>query len=192
MIYFLDFDRTLFDTDAYLHTLPNHPGCASFKEELEEVLSQKRDDTVSGGEQRLEVWNKVSDAIRSGEISFAPGELSHFLYADVSEFLRMMGNEAIIVTYGEPERQKIKIESALSHIVRRTVLYIDMKSKAEFLSTWPGYYGQEAVLVDDRPQELEALMNAFPALKLFEMRRDAREGDGRWPVLHTLSDLPLV
>ncbi|MBP6860233.1 MAG: hypothetical protein KBC38_01560 [Candidatus Pacebacteria bacterium] len=190
MIRFLDFDRTLFDTDAYLASLPDEPACAPFREELLQTLASKREESVSGGEARIAVWDKVSEAIRSGALSFAPGYLSRFLYADTLETLRAYGNEAIIVSYGEKERQRVKIESALAGVVRLTVLYTGMESKAEFLSKWPGYYGASAVLVDDRPSELEALASALPALSLYEMRRDNGKGDGRWPVIHTLADLP--
>ena len=190
MIHFLDFDRTLFDTDAYAQSLIEEPGCASFKEELRAVFAQRRDDTLTGGVERTYVWNKVTEAFRSGTLSFPKGYLAKFLYQDVAEHLRNMGNEAIVVTFGEQNRQQKKIESALADIVRLTVLYTDTKNKAEYLASWPGYYGQEAIFVDDRPIELEALSSAFPNLKLFEMRRDGKAGDGRFSVIHSLSELP--
>jgi hypothetical protein len=62
--------------------------------------------------------------------------------------------------------------------------------KGEFLKHWPGYYGQEAIYADDRAYELEVMAGAFPAMRIFEMRRDGKEGDGRWPVIRTLHDLP--
>lgn len=190
MIYFLDFDRTLYDTDAHLASLPDEPGVAAFRDELAAVVSARRDETLTGGSERLAAWDKLSAAAESGALSYAPGALEKYLYQDVPEFLRAMGNEAIVITYGNPVWQKTKVESALANIVRTTVLYTGSVHKAEYLSTWPGYYGQEAVMVDDRPAELEALGARYPALKLFQMKRDGKEGDGRWPVIRSLAELP--
>ncbi|MDE1966136.1 MAG: hypothetical protein KGI41_02765 [Patescibacteria group bacterium] len=190
MLYFLDFDRVLFDTDAYNASLPDEPGCAPFADELRAVVSEKRDETLTGGAARIAAWEKVSDALSSGALTFAPGYLSRFVYKDVPELLRGLGNEAVIITYGEYERQRAKVESALSGIVRLTVLYTKDVPKAGFLASWPGYNGQKAVFVDDRVAELEALGARFPALALYEMRRDGKKGDGRWPVLRSLAELP--
>jgi hypothetical protein len=190
MMYFLDFDRALFDTDAYNQGLPDEGGCAPFAETLRTALKEGRDETLTGSTERQEAWKLVSEAIHSGALTFAPGYLSHFLYTDVPEFLREMGNEAIIVTYGEKERQRIKIESALAGVVRLTVLYTEHMSKASFLKVWPGYHGGPAIFVDDRVAELAELSTSFPKMKLFEMRRDGGAGDGRWPVIHSLAELP--
>jgi hypothetical protein len=48
----------------------------------------------------------------------------------------------------------------------------------------------QAIFVDDLAAHLEAVETAFPHVKLFEMRRDGGKGAGRWPVVHSLSDLP--
>ncbi len=160
------------------------------KEELAAVVAKRRDETLTGGTERLAAWDKLSAAAESGALAYAPGALEKYLYKDVSEFLRALGNEAIIITYGNAVWQKTKVESALANVVRTTVLYTGVLHKAEYLSTWPGYYGQEAVFVDDRPAELEALAAKYPALKLYQMVRDGSPGDGRWPVVRSLSELP--
>jgi len=200
-MYFLDFDRTLFDTDAYNASLADEPGCAPFREDILKVLSQKRDDTLVPPAERARVWGLVSEAIKSGALSFPPGYLERFLYADVAETLRSLGNEAVIITYGEEARQRLKIESALANAVRVTVLYTGDLSKANYLSSWPGYYGQEAAMVEDRTAELEALAEKFPKMKLFKIERGARppqsiegapsfESEGRWKTIHSLAELP--
>lgn len=190
MLYFLDFDRVLFDTDAYNASLADEPACTQFADELRAVISLSRDETLTGGGERERAWEKVSEALRIGALTFAPGYLARFVYKDVSEFLRSAGNEAVIVTYGEETRQRAKIESALAGVVRLTTLYTGDVPKARYLASWPGYHGQKAVFVDDRIAELEELAARFPSLSLYEMRRDARGGDGRWPVIHSLAELP--
>jgi len=189
-MYFLDFDRTLFDTDAYNRALADEPACAPFRDDILRIASTPYGVLGSKSPERKAVWDKVSKVFESGALTFAPGYLSRFLYADVPEFLREMGNEALIMTYGEPLRQQMKIDSALAGVVRLTILYTGEASKAEFLATWPGYHGGPAFFVDDRPAELTELAAAFPSLKLYEMRRDGGAGDGRWPVIHSLSELP--
>jgi hypothetical protein len=189
MTYFLDFDRTLFDTDAFNVSLADEPGCAPFADELRAVVAAGRDATLTGGDVRVAAWAKVSDAIKNGTLVFAPGYLSKFLYKDAPEFLRMLGSEAIIVTYGDPVLQRAKVESALAGVVRRTVLYTGSISKSEYLASWPGYFGAPAQFVDDRVTELEGLAQKFPNMTLFEMRRDGGKGDGRFKVIGSLSEV---
>lgn len=107
-------------------------------------------------------------------------------YADAPEFLRALGNEAIVVTHGT----EASVRAALAGTVRLTVLPVGASSKAQYLAGWPGYAGGEAVFADDDPRELEELGAAFPLMKLYEMRRDGAPGDGRWPVIRSLSELP--
>ncbi len=190
MMYFLDFDRTLFDTDAYNESLPDEPGCAPFKDQLRTALAAGRDHTLTGGNDRQEAWKKVSEAIACGDLVFPPGHLARFVYPDARQALKTLENNAIVITYGEVGRQRIKVESALSDIPRLTVLYTGEEDKATYLSHWPGYYGGEAVAVDDRPVELEVLAERFPQLKLFEIRRDVSAGDGRFTVIRSLAELP--
>lgn len=190
MTYFIDFDRTLFNTDAFNASLADEPACAPFADQLRAVLCKKRDESIAGGQERLNVWQKVSEVITSGALSYAPGVLEKYLYADVREFMREAANEAIIITYGEVERQRVKIESAFGTMTRITVLYTGFVSKADYLKTWPGYHGGVSVLVDDRVIELAGVVEAFPTIRLFEMRRDGGAGDGRFPVITSLAQLP--
>lgn len=120
-----------------------------------------------------------------GTLSDAEGKI----YADVPEFLREMGNEAIVVSSSRSS-ERSHIEHLLVGIVRLTVLCTDGAAKADFLAGWPGYHGGPAIVVDDRVAELTALAERFPMLKLYEMRRDGLAGDGRWPAIRSLAELP--
>lgn len=190
MTYFLDFDRTLFDSDAYNEYLLTKPACAPFHDELREILRQGRDETKLPTESRMAVWDKLTDVLVRGELTFAPGELSQFVYHDVPEFLRHMGNEAIIITYGEKIRQKAKIDSALSGTVRLTVLYTENLLKAEYLEKYPHLVPANAIFVDDLAEHLSGVETAFPNVTLFEMRRDGKESTGTWKTIHSLTELP--
>src|SRR3989344_3941979 len=152
MMYFLDFDRTLFDTEAFI---------ASMQSRLE-----------------------------AGDLSFAPGELALFIYPDVPEFLRALGNEAVIVTHGNPVLQRMKVESALTGIPRVSVIYVDQEPKGPRVARRLAGSGVPALFSDDTPLELASVETCCPNIRLFEMRRDGGVGDGRWPVVRSLFDLP--
>ncbi len=190
MIYFLDFDRTLFDTDRFADDLPNFPVADEIRDELRSAIDENRASTLTMDRGQHGAWQKLYEAVRANPLSFRPGELEPYLYRDAAEFLRSLGNEAIVITFGDEAWQKAKVESALAAVVRLTVLYTGKKLKAEYLKDWPGYYGQPAVYADDRPHELEVMTAAYPAMRAFEMRRDGAPGDGRWPVIRSLAELP--
>ncbi len=172
-MYFLDFDRTLFDTTAFLSYLGKKLAVPT----LEESSYEARVSTMI-------------EAFESGKLSFEPGELSQFLYSDVSEFLRIEGNEAVIVTYGRSDLQKLKIQSAVHGIPRISVLYSEYLPKGEFLAPRYKSYGGIAIFTDDNCEQLDSVSKECEDIKVYEMRRDGMPGDGRWPVVHSLSELP--
>lgn len=174
MIHFLDFDRTLFDTDAFVAHLLSRPEVESSLHELPE-------------ENLASILNKKCN---EGSLTFSPGELTPFLYADAVELLRARGNKVVILTYGNPSLQKHKIESALTGIPDVSVLYTGDLRKGAFMKDRLASYGTESLHVDDSIVELESLASHCPDMKLYEMRRDGGDGDGRWPVVHTLAELP--
>lgn len=190
MLYFLDFDRTLFDSDAYNEYLLKHPAVAPLVDTYGEEFALERDPTKVPGTRRIAFWDEVSKLIDEGVLSYAPGELAMFVYPDVPEVLRSLGNEAVIITYGKKNRQKAKIESALSGVVRLTVLYTDDMLKGEYLAAYPHLVPLEACFVDDVADHLEGIEKNFPHMRLFEMRRDGGDGTGRWPVIRSLTELP--
>ena len=174
MMYFLDFDRTLFDTERFITYLTQRTGTEHFFWGSSEApLAQ--------------AFEMIAD---TSELAFAPGELAPFVYPDVPEFLRMLGNEAVIVTHGNPVFQKMKIISALAGIPRISALYVGNEPKGLFLAPRYAGYSSEQIFTDDTPPELESVAAHCPSIRLFEMRRDGGPGDGRWPVARSLIGLP--
>ena len=190
MTYFLDFDRTLFDTEAYYAYLVDKPQCSEFRHDLQLILEAPVDGLGGHDELRRKIWKQLSVLLETGALSFSPGELSPFLYPDVVEFLRQMGNEAMIITFGDKIRQKAKVESALAGVVRLTVLYTQDVYKADFLTSNSHLVSGKALFVDDYARELEKMALNFPEVSLYQMRRNKDAGDGRWPILSTLHELP--
>lgn len=171
MRYYLDFDRTLFDTDTFIPYL---------RERFEGT------DIAAGAHDAFDA--AMSKMAMEGTLTFEPGQLSRFLYPDAASFLREKENAVTIITFGNKELQEIKAKSALTGIPRMSVMYTGGVRKGAYLAPHTHLH-KDAVLVDDSPVELEILEAQCPSLQLFEMRRDGAAGDGRWPVIRVLSEL---
>lgn len=173
MMYFLDFDRTCFDTDAFIEYLAAHPSSKKYvklsEQELGHALNQDAEDKL---------------------LVFAPGELSQFLYQDASRFLRDKENGVLLITYGNTHLQRAKVESAIYGIPRISTIYTGDVRKGDFIAPHIGMYGSTPVFVDDSTEELKILSTKCPGAQVFEMRRDGGVGDGRWPVIKSLTELP--
>lgn len=172
MRYYLDFDRTLFDTDSFITSLAERP-------ELREAAKLPA----------AEFAPELNRMTKEGALTFAPGELSRFLFPDAASFLREKENAVTIITSLNAAFQESKVKSALTGIPRMSVMYTDEVRKGEYLAPHTHLH-TGAVLADDSVVELEILMEKCPSLKLYEMRRDGGEGDGRWPVVRSLAELP--
>lgn len=173
MTYFLDFDRTLFDTDAFVAHLMRRPDAERFlRHESESALAA--------------TLNALAQA---GEVAFVPGELKPFMYPDVSGFISMAENDVAILTFGNSDLQRLKIENVLAGAPPISVFYTGDTMKGAYMKDWMGQY-EHPVFVDDMPAQLEDMAAHCPQVQLFEMRRDGGAGDGRWPVIRSLTELP--
>ncbi|MBP6868936.1 MAG: hypothetical protein KBC16_02400 [Candidatus Pacebacteria bacterium] len=173
MMYFVDFDRTLFDTErffAYLSTL-------SF---FKDVYENSNGDKAS----------MVAHALQNPDFAFKKGELAPFLYEDAAAFLREKENSAMIITFGNPVFQKAKVVSAVDGIPRVQALYTGNVRKGEFIAPHLDMYGPTPTFIDDAPLELGILNEHCPTARLFEMRRDGGEGSGDYTVIRSLRELP--
>lgn len=173
MMYFLDFDRTCFDTDAFITYLKAHPVARS----------------LQGGTEQ-EYARALNTAVLQGALSFGPGELSQFLFEDAARFLRDKENGVMLITYGNAAFQKAKVESALHGIPRISTIYTGDVRKGDFIAPHIGMYGATPTFVDDTVLELEIFSASCPGAVVYEMRRDGGAGDGRWPVIHSFNELP--
>jgi hypothetical protein len=86
--------------------------------------------------------------------------------------------------------QKAKIESALTGIPRVSALYTGEVPKGLFLSARAVLYSSGSIFADDDIVQLESVSEHCPQMRVYEMRRDGKEGDGRWPIAHSLTELP--
>lgn len=160
MRYFLDFDRTLFDTDGFVAYAAKHISLEG--------------DCIEG----MAVASVLVSRAEEGSLVFEPGELSRFLYEDAASFLREKENAVTIITFGNKALQELKIKSALHGIPRMSVMYTGDVRKGDFLKPHTHLH-EGALAIDDSPIELEILSRGCPGLALREIRRDGTSGDGR-------------
>lgn len=172
MRYYLDFDRTIFDTESFKDLVRDMPGNEHLK-----------------GCARDELSPAIGALIKAGTLTFEPGALSRFIFPDAATFLREKENAVTIITYGDPFVQEYKAKNALFGIPRMSVMYTGDVRKGNYLAPHTHLHA-DACMADDLPLELELVANECPRLQLFEMRRDGEAGDGRWPVIRTFSELP--
>ena len=171
MRYFLDFDRTLFDTDGFV----------AYVAERFSLQGEKIENTILSA-------TLISKA-EKGCLMFEPGELSRFLYEDAASFLREKENAVTIITFGNKALQECKIKSALHGIPRMSVMYTGDVRKGDFLAPHTHLH-DGALAIDDSRIELEVLSRGCPGLALCEIRRDGTSGDGRWQVIRSLAEVP--
>lgn len=171
MHYFLDFDRTLFDTERFLSYLFAKPECAGLSKPPHKELAADLDALV-----------------RAGALSFQGGELAQFLFPDVADFIAR--HECTLVTAGPAEWQKAKVESALQGA---RVFYTGGNGHTPkgpvVLRAMEGLAGPFC-FADDHPVQLESVASSVPAVRVFEMVRYGGAGTGKYPLVRSLAELP--
>ncbi|MFB6191393.1 MAG: hypothetical protein ABEJ64_03105 [Candidatus Nanohaloarchaea archaeon] len=136
MIVGIDFDRVLFDTDAFDREL---------KEDVDGMHHTKKEPYDENGNYSPEIHAGIL-GIDPDSIYDAAAEIaSRFLYPDVDK-LGQVSAEVVIVTRGEEKFQRIKVENSgvLEHVDSYIVVEDGDKELEEL-----------DMLVDDREEELE-------------------------------------
>jgi FMN phosphatase YigB (HAD superfamily) len=173
MTYLLDFDRTLFNTDAFIAHLEGRPEAEQFLRERSEAALRAI----------------LSAFVRRKEPVFAADELQSFIYPDALEFFRNPEKKAYVLTFGYPDWQREKVERTLGEAVAVSAFYTSNVMKGTYMKDRIAAF-HDPVFVDDSPAQLEDMAARCPKVRLYEMRRDGGAGDGRWPVVHSLAGLP--
>lgn len=127
---------------------------------------------------------------RTSTEPYAPGELSQFLYEDAARFLREKENSAMIVTSASKEADALMVQSALHGIPRTSVMYTNGVLKGQYLAPYISMYGATPVFVDDSTNHLASMETFCPDVQLFLMCRTKDAHSTRWPIIHSLSELP--
>jgi hypothetical protein len=114
-------------------------------------------------------------------------EATNVAYPDAVQVLHALGNEAILISRADSREDII---ASLPGVPRLTILLTGGKNKADFLTEHSHLVPASAIFVDDTPDQLAGMAKEFPQVRLFEIRRDGREGAGLYPVIRSLSELP--
>ena len=193
MTYFLDFDRTLFDTDAFLPYLANVPELSEFTEAIQTVLLTGRGESLSSNEERETLWKSINALYEQNHFTFAKGELTQFVYADATDFLKRHGHESIIVTSSGIDNlfQKGKLmSSGIDQLVLDTAFVVAGDPKGPVVLKLMTTYRAPYVFVDDLVAQIDSVAHLSSEVVGYEMRRDGKPGSGRYPVIQTLFELP--
>ncbi len=185
MKYFLDFDRTIFDTDSFKKSLKKRPTVLELLRQFKEaVIELFAHDTVTSRRRRfLRTWGTF---LSHGRFSLASHELKEFLYPDVIPFLE--SHNCTIVTYGVRAFITAKVTTALAGQPLTDIVYTSRKKGRTIARLCANEKG-ECTFVDDKIFQLKSVAEWCPKVRVVEIRRDHGASDGRWSVIHSLSDL---
>lgn len=89
------------------------------------------------------------------------------------------------VTYTRPQTYAAAI-GTLHILLYSAEGHIDRQDGAFFVHG----VAARSLSVDDSSGELALMETPHPQMKLYEMHRDGKEGDSRWPVVRSLAELP--
>jgi hypothetical protein len=180
MKYFLDFDRTVYDTDAFKRSIARRPTLfvllAQLKVAIKEFFSSTR--SMTRRRHFLRTWGTF---LSHGRFTFMPEELREFLYPDVIGFLKT--HDCTIVTYGVRAFITAKVTTALSDLPLTDIVYTSRK-KGRTIQRLTTDAGDECTFVDDKVFQLVSVAKWCPEVKVIEIRRDHGPGNGSWPVIH--------
>lgn len=153
MKYFLDFDRTIFNTPAFKKSLAR----------------------------------RQAFLLRLGLLRVTQEEMRSFLYPDVPGFLET--HDCTIVTYGVRAFITAKVTSAVGNLPVRDIVYTSRK-KGRTIRRLAAAMEGPFTFVDDAHFQCASVQAKCADVDVFEIRRDDRAGDGRWPVIRSLDELP--
>lgn len=186
MHYFLDFDRTLFDTPAFKKAIRVRPTVLQLLREFKEVIREAFGPSTQ--KTRLRIFNRTWGTFLShGRFAFTPDQLKGFLYPDVAPFLAT--HSATVVTYGVRAFITAKVTAALTDLPLTEVIYTSRK-KGRTIRKLCEKVGGPCTFIDDAHFQLESVARYCPDIDVIEMRRDDQKGDGRWRVIRSLDELP--
>lgn len=179
-MFFLDFDRTLFDSDClFEEVLLGH-----------EVLQEEARlawEQPSGSKERQEFYRFAGTHVEQGNFSVDPGAFAKYVYPDALQFLKTYGEQVVIITYSDDVTfQKHKVEATGLHTLVSGVLYTkDPKGpvlRKEFPEKPTGFF------VDDSPAQLASVSHECPWLTPVEMRRDEKESTGHYKTVKNFEE----
>ncbi|MBA3789043.1 hypothetical protein H0X32_01450 [Patescibacteria group bacterium] len=187
MKYFIDFDRTIFDTNSFKKTLERRPTVVELVAQFKNVWKEFWSLSESHLQRRL-FRASLGAFLSNGRFLFVPADLKEFLYPDALAFFERYGEDCTIVTYGIRAFITAKVTSALTDISIHDVVYTGRR-KGRTIQRLCAEEKDQCTFIDDAHFQLASVTRRCPNITVIEMRRDSQPGDGRWPVIHSFDEL---
>ncbi len=190
MRYYVDFDRTVFNTPAFKEEFSHTPTPTELWQQVVDVFKE-----IFSPDRKLTLRRIVARTLGTyashRRIGFSRHELKEYLYPDAVEFFKQHGEVCTIVTYGVRAFITAKVANALTSFTLKDIVYTHSK-KGKTIQRLTKGEPAPYVFVDDAVFQLESVSKVNPNVICVEIRRDGGEGDGRWPVIQTFQELPAV
>ncbi|MDB5195300.1 MAG: hypothetical protein JWO84_484 [Parcubacteria group bacterium] len=185
MKYFLDFDRTVYDTDAFKKSVARRPTFLELIRQFEAAVLEfaRPHATMTRRRRFLRTWGTF---LSHGRFTFTPEELKQFIYPDVPPFLA--AHDCTIVTYGVRAFITAKVTTALTDLPLTDIVYTSRK-KGRTIARLCAQAADDCTFIDDMLFQLASVAQWCPDVTVVEMRRNGGAGDGRWPVIRSLEEL---
>ena len=184
-MYFLDFDRTLFDTPLlYKRGIESGAIPQEFVPLVETAIAGKADYSVPE-------WDGFFGGLEREEFEIIPADASALVYADAKEFLASHGNEVVVVTAGRVSVQKRKVERSGVLALVQNVIYSEYDPKGDVLARNYSHFTDAVIFVDDKESQLTSVKTHFPDCSVFQIvRSEITIPSVQYPILRSLTELP--
>jgi FMN phosphatase YigB (HAD superfamily) len=183
MTYFIDFDRTLFDTARmYQCAIDEGRVPERFVSIVRTAVHGRADYTAPG-------WDEFFTLFETGELDIIGDRARTLVFNDATDFLRAHGSESVIVTYGSEIIQNRKIDASGIRDLVSGVMLVGQRPKGEYLKEHTAE-DSAAVFVDDSPSQVTSVRTHCPWITVFEMRRDGGSGSGVCAPIQSFHELP--
>ena len=192
MTYFLDFDRTIFDTESFLPYLAGFPALSHLRTAIHSVLMKGRGQTLSSDEDREELWKTINEMYKDGSLEFKDRELAPFVFPDAVEFLEEHGSQSVVVTsagFDNLFQERKLTSSGVAALVVHTEFVIAGNPKGPVIAKLLELYPAPYVFIDDLVPQINSVALSCPSVTAYEMRRDRALGAGKYPVIQSFAEL---
>lgn len=187
MYYFVDFDRTVFDTPSFKKAFARRARAGELFRQAWAVVKAAFDPNRAVPLRRI-ATTAFGTFASHGRFGFTPGELKQYLYPDAVSFLKAHAADITIITYGVKSFIAAKVTDALTDVPLRDIIYTH-KKKGRVLRQYLQSTTERVTFIDDAVFQLESVARHCPEVSCIEIRRDDATGDGRWPVIRDFKEL---
>ncbi|XKT74496.1 MAG: hypothetical protein ACJKTH_00140 [Patescibacteria group bacterium UBA2163] len=194
MTFFIDFDRTLFDTYRSYQYLSNKLTVVPDVKELFDEVMLGAEKFNLNNPRRAEVSRELERLFTEGLITLDPGEYAQYVYPDAQKFLDIHGEHSVIVTANRacPSYQKAKLEASGVFAIVQAVSNIPLAggaTKGSEVAALIKKYDGPYFFIDDHDSQLLAVKEECPDVAVYEMRRDGNPGIGSVPTVTSFDEL---